>query len=290
MSKSGAMAIAATDIAYVYGVVRKANSSFTAGMRMLPPAPRNALYAVYAFCREVDDIADKTGELEYKRQELSTWRVRINGICVGNADGPLARRLVTAIAVYGLKRENFIAIIDGMEMDAELCVRIADDAHLSLYCDRVACAVGRLCARIFGMEEYAGDMLAKSLGEALQLTNILRDLHEDAEQNRLYLPADLLAANGIVHTGDALAVLRNSALPAVCESIAERAQVRYDEARVLIAASERRQVLPAVLMLESYGRVLARLRRGGWRDLETRISLSRPEKFWLFLRHGVFAG
>ena len=290
MSGTGTPAIDAADIAYLHDVVRKANSSFTAGMRVLPRARRDALFSVYAFCREVDDIADEPGEPEAKRLALSAWRVRIDGICVGEADGPLARTLVAATAGYGLRREDFHAVINGMEMDAAPRVRIADDAELSLYCDRVACAVGRLCVRIFGMDENTGDRLAKSLGEALQLTNILRDLHEDAEQDRLYLPADLLAANGIVDTADAMAVLGHSGLPMVCEIIAERAQVRYDESRTLIAAAERRQVLPAALMMEAYGRVLTRLRRCGWRDVRTRISLSRPEKLWLFLRHGIFGG
>ena len=157
MSGTGTPAIDAADIAYLHDVVRKANSSFTAGMRVLPRARRDALFSVYAFCREVDDIADEPGEPEAKRLALSAWRVRIDGICVGEADGPLARTLVAATAGYGLRREDFHAVINGMEMDAAPRVRIADDAELSLYCDRVACAVGRLCVRIFGMDENTGD-------------------------------------------------------------------------------------------------------------------------------------
>ena len=290
MSEADTVTVAAADNAHVHAIVRRANSSFTAGMRMLPQVRRDALYAVYAFCREVDDIADEPGDPDAKRQALDAWRSRVDALLAGRADGPLERALAAAAATYRLRREDFLAVIDGMAMDAVDCIRIADEAELSLYCDRVACAVGRLCVRIFGMPPGPGDALAKALGEALQLTNILRDLHEDAGRDRLYLPADLLATHGIVDTADARTVLRQPNLPAICEVIAERAEARYDEAAALIAAAERRQVLPAVLMMEAYGRILTRLRRRGWRDVERRVALSRPEKLWLFLRHGIFGG
>lgn len=290
MSGNSAAVVSSADNAYVHDVVRRSNSSFTAGMRMLPRARRDALFAVYAFCRKVDDVADEPGELAQKRKELADWRARIEAIYARNADGPLARALAVAIVEYNLRQDDFLAVIDGMEMDAAPHMRIADDVQLAVYCDRVACAVGRLCVRIFGMGVQDGKQLAKSLGEALQLTNILRDLHEDAERDRLYLPADLLAANGIADTHDPMAVLRNPGLPAVCDVIAARAESRYDESRALIAGSERRQVLPAALMMQAYGRVLARLRRRGWHDLEKRVSLSRAEKLWLFIRYGIFGG
>jgi len=276
----------AADREYVRAVVLRARSSFATGMNVLPAARRDAMFAVYAFCREVDDVADGDGEPHDKLQRLQAWREAVDAFCIGRPTDAVGRVLARAIGDFDLRREDFLAVIDGMDMDAARQVRMADMDELLLYCDRVACAVGRLSVRIFGMEPGQGIALAKSLGEALQLTNILRDLHEDAAIGRLYLPITSLRAHGIADVEDPTAVLDHPNLGKVCDELAERAQARFAESGQRAARAKRRQVLPAVLMMRAYERILVKLRRRGWRDLDRRVSLSRSEKIWIALRYG----
>src|ERR1700754_2720004 len=178
---------------------RASGSSFYNAMRVLPRAQREAMFEIYSFCRQVDDIADSTGPREQRREELARWRSDIDALYAGEPR-PRTQSLAAPVRHFGLQREDFHAIIDGMEMDVVNDIRAPDDATLELYCDRVASAVGRLSVRVFGMEERDGVALAHHLGRALQLTNILRDLDEDAAFGRLYLPAEGLRAAGIPGT------------------------------------------------------------------------------------------
>jgi phytoene synthase len=273
-------------LAYVASVVRRSGSSFSAAMRRLPADKRNAMFAVYAFCREVDDIADDRGEEADKLARLTGWRHEIESLYAGHPRTPVGRALAPPVVRFGLDKENFLAVIDGMEMDAGRRLRIADMDHLRLYCDRVACAVGRLSNRIFGIDDEAGARVARALGEALQLTNILRDIDEDARRDRLYLPQDMLGAHGITET-DAGAVLAHPNLPGVCAEMAEIAQHRFNEAAALLATCDRRRMRPAIMMMEAYRRVFLGLSRRGWRDLDQPVSLSWAEKLWVLLRYGV---
>ena len=180
---------AQADLDAVEAIVRSAGTSFYRGMRVLPPDRRHAMYAIYAFCRMVDDIADEDSAFAAKLPELTAWRERVAGLYRGQSDGPVTRVLVAAVQRFALRQDDFLAVIDGMQMDAETAIVAPDLATLDLYCDRVAAAVGRLSVRAFGDSSPAADHVAYSLGRALQLTNILRDLQEDAERGRLYLPA-----------------------------------------------------------------------------------------------------
>ncbi len=167
-------------------------SSFYAAMRILPRDKRQAMFDIYGFCRAVDDIADDCARpREARRAELQAWRADIDAIFAGRAP-PRLSGLARSIATYDLQRKDFLAVIDGMAMDVEADIRAPDWPTLDLYCDRVACAVGRLSTRIFGLEARLGDPLAEHLGRALQLTNILRDLDEDCTLGRLYLPREAL--------------------------------------------------------------------------------------------------
>ena len=188
---------------------------------------------------------------------------------------------------FALRREDFLAVIDGMAMDAAPRIRIADLAELQLYCDRVACAVGRLSVRIFGVPEPVGDQLSAALGEALQLTNILRDLKEDAARDRLYLPEDLLRAHGIAATGDADMALSHPAVKDVCEQIAATAVRRFEEAARIAGQCDRKRVRPAVIMMQVYRRTFDRLVARGWRRWAEPVSVSRAEKLWVALRYGM---
>lgn len=270
---------------HVEALVRRSGTSFFWAMRLLPAEKRRAMFAVYAFCREVDDIADEPAHLENKLARLQEWRDEIDRLYEGRASLPVARALVGPVARFGLKREDFLTIIDGMEMDAAEQVRVADMAELKLYCDRVACAVGRLSVRVFGIDAGNGDRLAQSLGQALQLTNILRDLDEDAERDRLYLPGDLLRSHGIVAT-DPQAVLVDPALPKVCAALAEIAAGRFDEAAAIVAGCDPDKVRPAAMMMEVYRRTFLKLRARGWQPPRRRVSLPKLEKLWIVLRYG----
>lgn len=275
--------------AHAEAMVRRSGTSFFWGMRVLPVDRRRAMYAVYAFCRAVDDIADEPGDPAVQQAQLDEWRAELERLYAGGAPrNPVAQALLPAIRSYALPRAEFEALIDGMEMDLHKRNVAPPMQELLLYCRRVAGAVGLLSIRCFGAEEPEAERLAIVLGEALQLTNILRDLGEDAAEGRLYLPAELLERHG-VRSRDPQRVLDDPALPAVCRELAALARERYAEARRLMARCDRRRLRPALLMMASYEPLLDRLEAEGWREPRRRLSLPRWRKLWLLARHGLFA-
>jgi presqualene diphosphate synthase len=265
--------------------VAAAGTSFYWAMRLLPRDRRNGMYALYAFCREVDDIADDAAPVAEKRAALDEWREEIDRVYAGRPRHLVGRALVVPVRRYDLRREEFLAVIDGMEMDAERDIRAPDLATLDLYCRRVASAVGHLSVPIFGDAGDSAHEVAESLGRALQLTNILRDLAEDAARGRLYLPREILEAHGI-ETSEPDAVLRHPALPAVCREVAKMAEAHFAKAERAMARCSRRAMRPAAVMAAFYRATLAALLRADWRDPAQRVSLSKPQKLQLVLRHG----
>lgn len=267
-------------------LVEASGSSFHSAMRLLPAPRRDAMYAIYAFCRAVDDIADEPGSLAEKRAALAAWRVEIDALYAGRPSYRIARALEEPMQRFGLRREDFIAVIDGMQMDAERDIRRPSLSELDLYCDRVASAVGRLSVRAFGSTEARADDVATSLGRALQLTNILRDLKEDADRGRLYVPDELLTKHGIA--GDEpLAVLAHPALGKACADLAAIARRHYADSDAAMADCARGPMRPAALMSAVYRNTLDLLQRRGWVVLDKPVKLSKPRKLWLLLRHGL---
>ena len=199
---------------------RASGSSFYFAMRILPAAQREAMFEIYSFCRAVDDIADGDAPRAERSAALAQWRRDIDALYAGSPLPALAS-LARAVQQFGMRKDDFMAVIDGMEMDAVEDIRAPDFATLDLYCDRVASAVGRLSVRVFGMGEDDGIALARHLGRALQLTNILRDIDEDAGLGRLYLPREGLAAAGIGAT-DPATVAAHPDLDAACNMVVER--------------------------------------------------------------------
>ena len=285
MTDATSEAASEADNEAVAALVREAGSSFYRGMRILPKERRAAMYALYGFCRMVDDIADGPQAMDAKRAALDAWRARVEGLYGGAADGVVTRVLAGAVPRYGLRREDFFAIIDGMEMDAEAPIIAPDLATLDLYCDRVAAAVGRLSVRIFGDASPAADRVANALGRALQLTNILRDLAEDAERGRLYLPREWLEAARV--PADPAAALAAPGLPLVCARTAALAHSHFDRAAEAMRACNPRAMRPARLMKATYAAILARLERRGWQQLGEPVSVPGWQKLWLALRHGL---
>ncbi len=266
--------------------VESAGTSFYWAMRLLPKDRRNGMYAVYAFCREVDDIADDTTPPEQKKAALTAWHAEIDALYGGRPRHLVARALSEPVLRYALRRCDFHAVIDGMEMDAAQDIRAPDLATLDLYCARVAGAVGHLSVHVFGDSGPAAHAVADALGRALQLTNILRDLDEDAQRGRLYLPRELLDRHGI-RSAAPIDVLRHPALPSVCRDLAVVAERHFAEADRAMAGCSRRAMRPAAVMGALYRATLDALLRSGWRDPTTRISLSKAQKLWLVLRHGL---
>jgi presqualene diphosphate synthase len=262
---------------------RASGSSFYNAMRILPRAQRDAMFEIYSFCRQVDDIADSSGPRDPRRDELDRWRADIDALYAGKPV-PRTQGLVAPVRDFGLRREDFHAVIDGMEMDVIADIRAPDDATLDTYCNRVASAVGRLSVRVFGMEEQDGIALAHHLGRALQLTNILRDIDEDAGIGRLYLPAEALRDAGIAST-DPATVLASPALGQVCAVVVERARGHFAEADKIMARSPRRCVRAPRIMGEAYRLILDSLIARGWSPPRRPVRLPRVRLIWIIMRH-----
>ena len=272
----------------ILAVERKAKgSSFYSAMRLMPKAEREAMFAIYAFCRMVDDIADDgIGTREERFAALTAWR-RDLGLLYGGGAPVQGAFLKDAVARYRLRQEDFLAIVDGMEMDVHADIVAPDLIILDLYCDRVASAVGRLSVKVFGMDDGPGFDLAHHLGRALQLTNILRDIDEDAGIGRLYLPREYLVEAGIV-TLDPRAAINDPRIDAVCQAVARDAHRWYDGAAAVLAKKPKGRLATPRLMGAVYQEILRRTEAVGWTPPRKRVSLGKGKLLGIVLRHGLF--
>ncbi|MES2057914.1 MAG: presqualene diphosphate synthase HpnD [Pseudomonadota bacterium] len=258
-------------------------SSFYAGMRVLPKAEREAMYAIYGFCRLVDDIADdQQGNRDGRMAALDAWRTDLDSLYAGGPPGQAAL-VAEAVKRFDLDRADFEAVIDGMAMDVDRDIRWPAMAELDLYCDRVASAVGRLSVRIFGMDAAPGIELAHHLGRALQLTNILRDVDEDAEIGRVYLPFEAIATAGIPLTTP-LDVIADPRIDAACRSVAATAHEHYRRAHALLATRPRGHLIAPRLMEAAYAKVLQRTEAIGWKPPRHRVKVSKLALLWTVAR------
>jgi phytoene synthase len=262
---------------------RASGSSFYTAMRILPRAQRDAMFEIYSFCRAVDDIADGDAPRAERSAALAQWRRDIDALYAGSPPPALAS-LARAIKQFGMRKEDFLAVIDGMEMDAVEDIRAPAYATLDLYCDRVASAVGRLSVRVFGMGEADGVALAHHLGRALQLTNILRDIDEDAGLGRLYLPREGLAAAGIAST-DPAAVAAHANLDAACAMVVDRARAHFAEAEAIMARSPRRVVRAPRIMGKAYRNILDTMAARGFAPPRERVRIGKLHLIGIALRY-----
>jgi phytoene synthase len=263
---------------------RAAGSSFFLAMQLLPVQRRRAMRAIYAFCREVDDIADGDASRSLKQILLTSWRSEIGLLFAGRPQHDVTRGLSEAVHLYGLRCDDFLAIIDGM--DARVDIRAPSFAQLDRYCERMAVATARISVRIFGETSPAGQRVAAELGRALQLTYILRDLAEDARLHRLYLPGELLHTHGIFARMPSW-VLAQPALPDVCRDLALIAKQHYTAAVEAIAACPRWTMRSAAVMLAVNRALLQELVARGWRGLDEPVRIPSWQKLALVLRHGL---
>jgi presqualene diphosphate synthase len=260
-------------------------SSFYAAMRILPRAQRDAMFQIYSFCRQVDDIADSDGPRPERLAALQQWRDDIDALYQGHPPERL-KDYVSSVRAFGLKREDFLAIIDGMEMDVPQDIRAPDLATLDLYCDRVASAVGRLSVRVFGLPEQDGILLAHHLGRALQLTNILRDIDEDAGLGRLYLPHEGLLHAGIT-SDDPVKVIAERNLPKVCVPLVERAKSHFEQADAIMKRNSRRVVRAPRIMSKYYRAILELLIIRGFAAPREPVRINKMAKIAILLRYAI---
>jgi phytoene synthase len=270
--------------AHARRLVERSGTSFYWGMRLLPREKREAMFAVYAFCREVDDIADGELPAEEKHRALNAWRDEVEALYQGRPRRPTSTALMGPVSSFDLPKAEFLLMIDGMAMDADDAKAPPTMAGLERYCRAVAGTVGMLSMSIFGQRGHDLDRGGLALAEALQLTNILRDLHEDAERGRLYLPRELLVQYGI-REGAARDVIRHPEIEGVCRALASRASKAFELADRLLAKGDRKKLRPALIMKEIYRRVLDKLIAADWRDVERRVRLGKLERLGIALRH-----
>ena len=257
-------------------------SSFYYSFRLLPDAKRRAITALYAYCREVDDVVDEVHDLAVAQAKLAWWRIEVAAIYGGTPQHPVGQALAPVVRDFGLKREHMEAVIDGMAMDLAQS-RYADFAELERYCHRVAGVVGLMSAEIFGYEDPSTAGFARDLGVAFQLVNIVRDVGEDARRGRIYLPQDELARFRVSPSS----ILRRRAEDGFAALMAfqgERARAWLDGALAKLAPRYRRAQRASLAMAAIYRTLLDEIARDGYRVLERRIALTPIRKLWLAWR------
>jgi phytoene synthase len=257
-------------------------SSFYYSFLFLPPERRRAITALYAFCREVDDVVDETSELQVAAAKLAWWRAELANLFAGKPQHPVAKALLPFIEKYSLSREHLNEIIDGMEMDLTQS-RYLDWPALERYCHRVAGVVGLLAARIFGYTEVRTLEYARELGIAFQLTNIIRDVGEDARKNRIYLPMDELKRFE-VPAADILNGRQTPQFKALMEFQDRRARSYYDKALAALPEADRRAQRSGLIMAAIYRTLLEEIARDGFPVLSQRTSLTPIRKLWIAWR------
>jgi phytoene synthase len=254
-------------------------SSFYYSFMFLPPDKRRAITALYAFCREVDDVVDECSDENVARTTLAWWRSEIAAVYQGTPQHPVAQALVPVVKQFNLAQEHLQEIIDGMEMDLTQHT-YADFKSLQLYCYRVASVVGLLAAEIFGYTDRKTLKYAHDLGLAFQLTNIIRDVGEDARRGRIYLPLDELAQFG-VHTRDILDAKETESFQQLMQFQIERAQRYYQQAFEQLPAADRKSQRTGLIMAAIYRSTLDEVAASGCHVLKERISLTPLRKLWL---------
>ena len=260
----------------------ESGSSFYYAFRFLPEPQRRAIIALYAFCREVDDVVDECSDAGIARIKLQWWRDEIQRTFDGIPQHPVGRALLEPIDAYNLPREYFLEIVDGMEMDLDRH-RYESYADLSLYCYRVAGVVGLLSAEIFGYRNRRTLKYATELGIAFQLTNILRDVREDARRGRIYLPQQELQRFG-VNEQDVFSYQHTQQFQALLRDVAERARRQYRTALDLLPAEDRHAQRAGLIMAAIYQATLDEIEQDGLRVLERRVALTPLRKLWIAWR------
>lgn len=254
-------------------------SSFYYSFLFLPAPRREAITALYAFCREVDDAVDEPSDPAIARNRIAWWRDEVLRLFRGEGEHPVSKALAPCLVPFNITQANMLAVIDGMEMDLEQ-TRYLDYPGLSLYCERVAGVVGLMASEIFGRSQEATLEYARQLGHAFQMTNIIRDVGEDARRGRIYLPIDELQRFK-VPAHEILAGTYSDRFQALMAFQTERARELYRQAYALLPAADRRSQRPGLMMAAIYSTLLDEIERDGFQVLHQRTSLTPIRKLWL---------
>jgi phytoene synthase len=265
----------------------QSGSSFYYSFLFLPPERRRAITALYAFCREVDDAVDEPSDPGVARTKLGWWRSEVAQMFHGTPQHPVTRALRPAVEQFGVTEEGLNEIMDGMEMDLDQS-RYLDYPGLAIYCHRVAGVVGLQAARIFGYKNAQTLEYADQLGHAFQLTNIIRDVGEDARKNRIYLPMDELKQFD-VKAADILNMRESENFRQLMEFQTERAKKTYDQALALLPDEDRRAQRPGLVMAAIYRTLLDEIARDGYHVLTHRTALTPLRKLWIAWRTWIRA-
>ena len=257
-------------------------SSFYYSFLFLPPQRRRAITALYAYCREVDDVVDEVSDPGVARAKLAWWVDEVERIFAGNPQHPVGRALAPVVGAFGLERTLMLEIIEGMRMDLEYN-RYPDFATLEVYCHRVAGVVGLLSARIFGYTDPRTLDYARTLGLAFQLTNIIRDVGEDVRRNRIYLPLDELARFDLT-TDDLILLKEDERFGRLMSFQVQRARDCYERAFSLLPQADRRAQRPGIVMAAIYRTLLDEIDASGGKVLNQRIALTPLRKLWIAWR------
>ena len=264
---------------YVQEKAAASGSSFYYAFLFLPPERRAAITAFYAFCREIDDVVDEVSDPMVAQQTLLWWRAEVQSAFAGRAQHPVLQALMPHVPRFGLAQASLQSVIEGCEMDLSQ-TRYLDYPSLSRYCHLVAGVVGEVSARIFGQTDEATTAYAHTLGQALQLTNIIRDVGEDALRGRIYLPVNELQQFD-VKAHEILNRVPSDRFLALMRFQAERAQALYDQALALLPAADRRSQKPGLMMASIYRTLLHEIEARGFPVLRERVALTPLRKLWL---------
>lgn len=272
-----------SDFEYVENVVRQARSSFSLGMKALPKERRGYLFAVYAYCRILDDIADSDAPQKSKIAQLDEWKDKVDQFLNQQPNCAVTRILSEATQRFQLPENEFYQLIEGMKADVLGPIQRPNWAMLYDYCRKVAVSVGLLSLPLFGRTDQGAQEFAIEVGYALQLTNILRDVVEDDQIGRLYLPEEALQT---YHVND----LNSPNLALVLAEVADKAQTHYQNAENKLKVIGSKNLKPALLMKEAYQKIFKKMQRRGWHKITPRMGLSKTEKAFLVMeflaRHG----
>ena len=270
-----------TPYQYCQQKTRESGSSFTLSFICLPKAKREAMTVLYAFCREVDDVVDECSDYQVAQTKLNWWKAEIERLYEATPQHPVTKALAPVIEAFALSKEHFLEIIDGMEMDLKFN-RYADFKQLQLYCYRVASVVGKLSAQIFGYQDRNTLKYAHDLGIAFQLTNIIRDIGEDARRGRIYIPLDELEKAKVTEEA-ILGYQTDSAIKTMLDAQIERAEHFYDKALNALPAVDKKNQLPGLMMAAIYRTLLREIKTDPLLVMHSKVALPPFRKLTLAL-------
>ncbi len=271
----------------IKNIIKYPKSSFYWGMRILGKEKRDAMFAIYAFCKKADSIADSHKLKKKKIKQINNLKKEINDVFNNNLNNNFSKALKHYINIYKLEKKHFLDIINGVEMDINNIMICPNIKTFNLYCYRVAGAVGLISLKIFGQYNKKTKNFGLYLAKALQITNILRDIKQDKDMGRMYIPKEILNSVGIKNK-EIIFILKNKNFHKACVKLAKLADVNFEQADKQLKFCPNKKLKSAILMMDTYKLLLKKLKKRGWEDFEKKINLTKIEKFYLFIKGVIY--